>query len=760
MATNEVTRNWGAIQVKSIDPYADVASDITSRLTKLIGSDNAYIKGFDLIRYYTDLDYNGIIVQIDPGIGIVSNILIEITESTTVKLASFPIPFMDDYAIVLEYIYQKINPPPTAVIKGIRAIEIDSRIHLPLYLFKLNGWSSFVNNDIFMNWMLSSKEYLMDERHRTGYIHRSGGTVYGVLKLNRISNKEIEDDELVTKKYVDDTLNDALGIIDGELNGNTGLFGRYVKKAGDTMVGPLYLHEEVPVVENQQLATKKYIDDTSLCKYGDTMLGKLLLKNNPIEPMQAATKEYVDKSAIEAANNMQVTMNHGDLRQLGELYDHHTLYIRRDGLRAFTSPIQGVTPIVDAHLTTKKYVDDQYRSMNTRIDNLVLASGTGWSVNPTKHSLLSDLNSDDHKQYVRVDGNRDEVGFTNVINGIYPISPNNLSTKEYVDDKVEEAKNIFSRQFTTIETLINNLDGISNNNTNFTLDHSQLTGILLDGAHPQYVLRDGSNARFVFPISVGDAVSNEDAVNKSFMENYVHYTLTSYKNDTIIPEVNNMITTGLSSINIPTYNLAPINNRIDSIDNNISAMQSQINSIINNSNNNNNGNTSITDHNQLLNRDDPNAHMQYVLVDGSRSITNPIRIADPTLNDHAVTLGYMKDYITNNMPATIDPNKVMLNDGSVSFNMPVEGIAGTTNNSLVTYAQLTQATRDNDDHNQLRNIYDDDAHPQYLLRSGDSLIGKLHIQDPVDNDEPVTYYMYKQLLKVFEKCHWNLVDNP
>lgn len=47
------------------------------------------------------------------------------------------------------------------------------------------------------------------------------------------------------------------------------------------------------------------------------------------------------------------------------------------------------------------------------------------------HSLSTNLDADDHLQYVRVDGTR---GFTGVVSGVTPTNANHLATKQYVDD--------------------------------------------------------------------------------------------------------------------------------------------------------------------------------------------------------------------------------------------------------------------------------------------------------------------------------------
>lgn len=109
---------------------------------------------------------------------------------------------------------------------------------------------------------------------------------------------------------------------------------------------------------------------------------------------------------------MTIEGDHGSLT--GLLSDDHTLYILADGTRAFSGPVSGISPTIASHLTTKEYVDDE-------IENAVYP-----------HSRISNAGvGDDHFQYAHIDARR---GFTNPIIGRYPIYPDHLATKSYVDE--------------------------------------------------------------------------------------------------------------------------------------------------------------------------------------------------------------------------------------------------------------------------------------------------------------------------------------
>lgn len=77
----------------------------------------------------------------------------------------------------------------------------------------------------------------------------------------------------------------------------------FVRKAGDTMLGDLILNEDptVPL----QAATKQYVDDSfDPAQFveitGDTMTGPLVLSGNPVVALGAAPKQYVDQAEADA----------------------------------------------------------------------------------------------------------------------------------------------------------------------------------------------------------------------------------------------------------------------------------------------------------------------------------------------------------------------------------------------------------------------------------------------------------------------------
>jgi hypothetical protein len=138
----------------------------------------------------------------------------------------------------------------------------------------------------------------------------------------------------------------------------------------------------------------------------------------------------------------------------------------------------------------------------------------------TDHSLLTNLSSDDHHQYILRDGSRaftgkQSLGGFNLTNLLDPIAPQDAATKNYVD-----AVN------TSMQTYVDLNHPIT--------DHGLLSNLTGDG-HPQYLLVDGTRAMSgnlnmgsnqiisLITGTTGDSATNKtyvDAVNSS-MKSYV-----------------------------------------------------------------------------------------------------------------------------------------------------------------------------------------------------------------------------------------------
>ena len=129
------------------------------------------------------------------------------------------------------------------------------------------------------------------------------------------------------------------------------------------------------------------------------------------------TEIDITVSGLEA--DITTYSDHGNLTGLVD--DDHTQYTLADGSRAFTSPVGGIDPTIDSHLTTKLYVDTISGTLQLGIDDILFGY---------QHDSLGGLEDDDHTQYVRTDGLR---GFTNTISGVFPVNGYDLVPKAYVD---------------------------------------------------------------------------------------------------------------------------------------------------------------------------------------------------------------------------------------------------------------------------------------------------------------------------------------
>lgn len=105
----------------------------------------------------------------------------------------------------------------------------------------------------------------------------------------------------ITKANPNVFLDDVIVLTPGDITNPDTTF---VRKAGDTMTGPLILDADPTAALGA--ATKQYVDsavpDTSdfVDKDGDTMLGELVLFGDPTVALGAAPKQYVDQAEADA----------------------------------------------------------------------------------------------------------------------------------------------------------------------------------------------------------------------------------------------------------------------------------------------------------------------------------------------------------------------------------------------------------------------------------------------------------------------------
>jgi len=122
--------------------------------------------------------------------------------------------------------------------------------------------------------------------------------------------------------------------------------------------------------QSYELTTKFYVDDLISTVSGDIMAE---IGNNYISDSEMTV---ISGDIINYITTTPNVISHSNLDDLEA--DDHTQYILADGTRAFSNTVSGVTPIVDAHLATKGYVDSVAQGLDWQdsvLDIVPLASG-------------------------------------------------------------------------------------------------------------------------------------------------------------------------------------------------------------------------------------------------------------------------------------------------------------------------------------------------------------------------------------------------
>jgi hypothetical protein len=140
------------------------------------------------------------------------------------------------------------------------------------------------------------------------------------------------------------------------------------------------------------------------------------------------TETEIDATVSGLEADINTYSDHGALSGLGD--DDHSQYTLADGTRAFTGTVAGITPTLDAHLTTKLYVDGEVATVSGAIDSHVSDASIHFTEASIDHGSIAGLGDDDHTQYILVDGTR---GFTATVSGVTPTQDYHLATKAYVD---------------------------------------------------------------------------------------------------------------------------------------------------------------------------------------------------------------------------------------------------------------------------------------------------------------------------------------
>jgi len=353
----QITLDWNAIQERNIDPFSPVDSDNHNKLLKILGNDKSYIAGFD-ISFERDSTNNKMIAHLSKGICVISHVVIEMLQPSTIELFQAPITERTIH-VVVDYKYQKIQPVPVASIKSIRMEEYDASRHLILYTYRVDNWSIVPLNNVWEDWIEDTantedgrvSEDVIPEWAMNTFVQKDGDELRGPLLVHNV-NPSLAN-EMVAKQYVDIRI----------ANHDTEHDDRFVKLAGSTMTGQLTLPGDP--TSNNHAARKAYVDaqrdyllnlnaNTYVKVAGDTMTGYLTLHANPTSNKHAATKEYVDTKIS----------NHDT--------EHDDRFVKLAGSTMTGFLTLHAAPTNNLHASTKKYVDDRIGNHDTEHDDRFL----------------------------------------------------------------------------------------------------------------------------------------------------------------------------------------------------------------------------------------------------------------------------------------------------------------------------------------------------------------------------------------------------
>lgn len=156
------------------------------------------------------------------------------------------------------------------------------------------------------------------------------------------------------------------------------------------------------------------------------------------------TQVEVDNNIGKAVNDaVKQLLSADDPHQiLPKVYTLLTDYIRKDGTVPFIAPQSGVDPLLDSHLTTKRFVNslfDQHLKVTDPHNVMVLVNETLKQYPLAKDVCYkTDVFTKEYinkliKSYVKTDGT---TPFTAPQSGVNPIIDQHLATKRYVDNVI------------------------------------------------------------------------------------------------------------------------------------------------------------------------------------------------------------------------------------------------------------------------------------------------------------------------------------
>lgn len=225
-------------------------------------------------------------------------------------------------------------------------------------------------------------------------VSKAGDTMTGFLTLHAAPSTALH---AATKQYVDSGLSshvsdetlhltaaqnlwiDAITASADEVNQLEGVTGNVqgqlndkLNLSGGTLTGAVQLHADP--IQALEAATKQYVDNKDALKVnkaGDTLTGALVLHADPVNNLEASTKQYVDSSVSTASSTLTSAIN----TKVSKAGDTMTgpLVLSADPTQALEAATKQYVDAASA--ATKLYVDTQDQGIQGQVSALATAVG-------------------------------------------------------------------------------------------------------------------------------------------------------------------------------------------------------------------------------------------------------------------------------------------------------------------------------------------------------------------------------------------------
>lgn len=481
-----IMTDWGSIQSRSVDPYANVDSDVANAQHIRMGNSRMFYTGLALESFEVDSSNNLLLGTFSAGTVVMDNVSIEFTSSFTIALVSFPNLVSTTKDIVVYYHYEKTKPAPVASIKIIDDTNYDSSTQLKLYTYITGSWSSVIDLDTWQAW-IDGDGVWTDQRFKTGPLFRNNDTT-GTCILCPVS--PTEDYHLTNKSYVDT-------LVDKRVNPNS-----VINVTGGTISGPITWDSDRTPLSSKELVTKGYTDSTYLRLAGGTVTGQTTFTGNLLVPTQPATagcavnQEYINEV-------------------LGTLDDEGALarYLKKVG-GDMSGPINMPTNVItDAtHLVNKEFVENNYLKLSGGTVTGPIHSN---SIYVSSNDCLINKNYAD-STYLAVGGGT-LLGVISYNTTITISDDSNLINKGYADKRY-----IQSGQTTAVSSFLITTSTITNSTSAINKEY----------ADNRYVLQSNNSywTNTNSPVTLSD--NGSVALNNGFQMKWGKVTIASMSSDT------------------------------------------------------------------------------------------------------------------------------------------------------------------------------------------------------------------------------------